>query len=96
MGWSEGGNAVDSYSKEGFAAHIVLGSSCGLVGGVPKAPEGTPVLAIVGEKDDYRPGKTCSISRTVGRSKSISISGAGHKIAGHKETRDAITTFLRQ
>lgn len=96
MGFSEGGNTTDSWSKPGFAAHIILGSACTLVGGVPAAPAGVPVLAIVGEKDRFRPGLSCKILRTVGGSRSIVISGGQHAIAGFKETRQAIKAFLRQ
>ena len=63
---------------------------------MPMAPKGTPVLAIVGELDRYRPGFKCYMERTVGGSKSISIPHAGHSIAHRFETREAITTFLRK
>lgn len=96
MGFSEGGNTTDNWSKPGFAAHIVIGSACTLVGGVPAAPEGVPVLAIVGEKDRFRPGQSCKVLRTEGGSRSIVIPGGHHAIADHPETREAIKTFLRQ
>ncbi|MEJ2382471.1 MAG: dienelactone hydrolase family protein [Gammaproteobacteria bacterium] len=94
MGFSEGGNTVDHWNKLGFAAHIIIGSACTLVGGKPAAPPGTPVLAVVGARDDYRPGLSCTIERTVGGSKSVVISNAGHKVAQYPQTRDAIKAFL--
>jgi dienelactone hydrolase len=96
MGFSEGGNTTDNWSRKGFAAHIVIGSACALVGGAPAAPEGVPVLAIVGSKDEFRPGLSCKIERTIRGSKSIVIPGAGHSIAGYGKTRNAIRTFLSQ
>ena len=97
MGFSEGGNTTDNFDEKGFAAHIVLGSACTQTrDSVPMAPKGTPVLAIVGERDRYRPGIKCYMERTVGGSKSISIPYAGHSIAHLDETKEAITTFLRK
>lgn len=96
MGHSEGGNTTDNWSKPGFAAHIIIGSACTLVGGKPAAPEGVPVLAMVGEYDEFRPGMSCKVKRTVGGSKSIIIPGAPHRIAGYPETQEAIKVFLRQ
>jgi dienelactone hydrolase len=95
MGFSEGGNTVDHWNKPGFAAHIIIGSACTLVGGRPAAPPRTPVLAIVGARDDYRPGLSCAIERTVGGSKSVVVPNAGHKVAQYRQTRDAIKAFLR-
>lgn len=96
MGFSEGGNAVDNWSKKGFSAHIIIGSACTLSGGRPAAPDDIPVLAIVGGNDDYRPGQSCSIQRTIGGSKSVIIAGAGHRISGYDETQNSIKTFLSQ
>ena len=96
MGYSEGGNTTDNWSKSGFAAHIIIGSACTLVGGEPAAPLDVPVLAIVGEKDHYRPGLSCKIDRTIGGSRSIVIPGGPHGIAEYSETREAIKRFLRQ
>ena len=95
MGHSEGGNTTDNWSKRGFAAHIIVGSACTLVNGFPAAPEGVPVLALVGEKDETRPGLSCTVRRTIGGSKSIVIPGAGHVISRHPETKAAIRNFLR-
>ena len=96
MGFSEGGNAVDNWTEKGFSAHIILGSACTLVGGELVSADGIPVLAIVGGRDKYRPGRSCTIRRTIGGSKSIVIPGAGHRISGHIETQEAIKQFLRQ
>ena len=97
MGFSEGGNTTDNWDEKGFAAHIVLGSACTQTNtGMPAAPKGTPVLAIVGERDRHRPGLSCHMERTVGGSKSISIPYAGHRIAHRVETKEAITNFLRK
>jgi dienelactone hydrolase len=96
MGFSEGGNATDSWSKPGFAAHIVLGSACTLSGGQPAAPAGVPVLAIVGSLDQHRPGQHCRIKRTMAGSQSIVIAGARHSIAKFPQTQHAIRRFLQQ
>lgn len=94
MGFSEGGNTTDSWSKPGFAAHLVMGSACTLVDGKPAAPAGVPVLAIVGAQDRYRPGFSCRIEREDGISRSIVIKGAGHTVAQYPETKEAIRAFL--
>lgn len=96
MGFSEGGNTTDNWSKPGFAAHIIIGSACTLVGGEPAAPPNVPVLAIVGEKDHFRPGLSCRIDRIIGGSRSIVIPGGPHGIAEYSVTREAIKIFLRQ
>lgn len=96
MGFSEGGNTVDHWAQPGFAAHIIIGSACTLVGGAPAAPAGVPVLAIVGAHDQYRPGLSCTVKRTVGGSESIVIPGAGHPVAQYPQTRAAIKTFLHR
>jgi dienelactone hydrolase len=96
MGFSEGGNTTDNWDEKGFAAHIVLGSACTETGtGMPAAPKGTPVLAIVGERDPHRPGLSCHMERTVGGSKSISLPNAGHRIGHRRDTKRAIARFLR-
>ncbi|GAB4349253.1 MAG: hypothetical protein Kow006_10700 [Gammaproteobacteria bacterium] len=94
MGFSEGGNTVDNWSKPGFSAHIIVGSACTLVGGKPAAPAGTPVLAIVGSNDEYRPGKSCRIDESDGISKSVVIQGAGHSVAQYPQAQKAIRSFL--
>lgn len=95
MGFSEGGNTADSWSRPGFAGVMIMSSACTLVGGIPATPADTPVLAVVGANDDYRPGLSCNINRNDGVSRSIVIPGAGHKIAHYQETKQAIRTFLR-
>ena len=94
MGFSEGGNTTDSWYNDDFSALIVIGSACTNSGGSPSAPDNVPVLAIVGEHDDYRPGLSCSITRTIGGSKSIIIKGADHWISNYNETRKSINEFL--
>ncbi len=96
MGFSEGGNTTDNWAKPGFAAQLIMGSACTLVGGEPAAPAGTPVLAVVGANDEYRPGKSCRVDESDGISRSIVIPGAGHSVAQYPETQEAIRTFLRK
>ncbi|MCP5318435.1 MAG: dienelactone hydrolase family protein [Chromatiaceae bacterium] len=95
MGYSEGGNTTDNWSKPGFAAHMIMGSACTLVGGSPAAPQGVPVLAVVGENDSYRPGLSCFVERTVGGSESIVIPGGKHAVAEYPQTQQAIREFLK-
>lgn len=96
-GFSEGGNATDSWWKSGFRAHIIFGSACthSGYGGRPAAPDGVPVLAIVGELDDVRPGKSCLVARTIGGSKSVVIPDVYHEIIQYKETQEAVAKFLK-
>jgi dienelactone hydrolase len=96
MGFSEGGNTTDNWSKPGFAGHLVMGSACTLVGGQPAAPAGTPVLAVVGANDEYRPGRSCRIDESDGISRSVVLEGVGHTVAQYPETQEAIRTFLRK
>ena len=96
MGFSEGGNAADNWYTNDFAGLIILGSACTHSGGSPTAPDEVPVLAIVGEADDYRPGMSCTISRSIGGSKSVVISGGDHWIASYSQTKDSILKFLKQ
>jgi len=95
MGFSEGGNTTDHWSRPGFKAHIILGSACTLTGGEPNAPAEVPVLAIVGARDSFRPGKSCRITRTVGGSRSVIIPDADHWISGYSQTREEIRNFLQ-
>lgn len=92
MGLSEGGRAAAYWNKPGFAAHIITMNNCS--GGQPRAPAGTPVLAIVGEKDKYFPGSSCEVARDVEGSRSIVIPDAPHGILGYLETEQAIEEFL--
>lgn len=96
MGFSEGGNTADNWSKPGFAGVLIMGSACTLVGGKPATPTGIPVLAIVGSNDDFRPGLSCKINRNEGISKSIVIQGAGHKVAQYPMTKQEIHLFLHK
>lgn len=97
MGFSEGGNTVDNWSRPGFEAEIILSSACTLTDtGSPNAPKNVPVLAIVGANDDYRPGQSCKITRTIGGSRSIVIPNAHHQVAKFAKTQAAIKTFLSQ
>lgn len=96
MGFSEGGNATDNWYTDDFAGLIILGSACTHSGGSPSAPSEVPVLAIVGEADDYRPGMSCTINRSVSGSKSIIISGADHWIALYAQTEKSIIQFLKR
>ena len=92
MGISEGGAAVADWDKSGFAAHIIEANNCPK--GQPMAPEGVPVLAIVGEQDSYLGGTSCKIDRDVGGSRSIVIPGGQHDISSLPETEQAIDDFL--
>lgn len=96
-GFSEGGNATDSWSESGFRAHIIFGSAClhSGYGGRPAAPDDVPVLAIVGELDEVRPGESCSVSRTIGGSKSVVIPGGYHNILNYPETQKVVFKFLK-
>jgi len=96
MGFSEGGNATDNWYTRDFAGLIVLGSACTHSGGSPSAPAEVPVLAIVGESDDYRPGMSCTIKRKIKGSRSIVIPNADHWIATDSVTQNAIKQFLQQ
>ncbi len=92
MGLSEGGAAVASWKQPGFVAHIVAADDCG--GKRPGAPEDTPVLAIVGEKDPYFMSSSCNVARDIKGSKSIVIPGAPHGVTGLPETGKALEEFL--
>ena len=97
MGWSEGGNSVDNWARKGFSAHIIMASACTLMAArAPAAAQGIPVLAITGTNDEYRPGMSCEIKRTVGGSKSVIIAGAGHRLANNTRAQAAIKLFLNQ
>jgi dienelactone hydrolase len=97
MGFSEGGNAVGGWNKLGFRAHIIISSACTLSwGGKPKAPQGVEVLAVVGEEDDYRPGKSCKIKHENNFSQSIVLPNEGHAILGLEETKNIIREFIHK
>ena len=92
MGISQGGAAVAKWTQPGFAAHIILANNCG--GGQPHAPAGIPVLAVVGEKDEYYAGSSCKVSRQTKGSRAIVIPGAPHGIINYEETTQAIEELL--
>jgi dienelactone hydrolase len=98
MGNSQGGRAVARWNEPGFAAHVMLAASCKMRSDTgqrsPLAPEGVPVLSVIGSKDDYFAGKECKITRTVGGSKAVVILDAGHDIMGRPELKNAVGTFL--
>lgn len=99
MGESEGGITVAEWEKPGFAAHAILASNCDWHNNTqssPHAPEGVPVLAVVGAKDEFFEGSSCHVSRRVGGSQSITIPGAGHDILEHPELKRALRDFLRE
>jgi dienelactone hydrolase len=92
MGISEGGAAVAAWGQPGFAAHIITLANCN--GGRPKAPEGVPVLAIIGEKDDYYAGTSCNVIRKINGSRSMVIPDGLHAILDAPEVEQAIEEFL--
>ena len=94
MGISQGGAAVARWDKPGFAVHIILANNCG--GGQPQAPAGIPVLAVVGEKDEYYNGSSCKVSRRDKGSGSIVIPDAPHGIIDYVETEQAMEALLNQ
>ncbi len=99
MGDSQGGRTVARWDEPGFAAHIILAASCDWnsekTQRLPRAPDGVPVLAVIGSEDGYFAGSQCQISRNVGGSNSVVIPGAGHDILGNPELKHAVKIFLR-
>ena len=94
MGISQGGRIVARWDKPGFAAHIILANNCD--DGEPQAPAGTPVLAVVGEKDEYYKGSSCKVLKQHEASRSIVIPDAPHGIIDYEETADAMEVLLWQ
>jgi hypothetical protein len=92
MGISEGGAAVAAWGQPGFAAHIITLDNCN--GSQPKAPQGIPVLAIIGEKDDYYAGTSCNVIRKINGSRSMVIPDGLHAILDAPEVEQAIEEFL--
>ena len=88
VGISQGGAAVARWDQPGFAAHIILANNCD--GGLPGAPEGIPVLAVVGEDDEYYKGSSCDVKRTLKGSQSIVIPHAPHGIIAYPEVEQAM------
>jgi dienelactone hydrolase len=94
MGVSQGAAAVAQWSKPGFSAHVILANNCD--GRKPAAPEGTPILAISGEKDPLSRGANCVISPQSEQSRLVIIPEAGHEVSGLAETIAVISKFLDQ
>ena len=93
MGISQGGRVVSRWTRPGFAAHIILANNC--EAGQPGAPLETPVLAVIGENDEYFEG-SCDLSGHHAASRSIVIPGAPHAIIDHEETALAMEALLHQ
>jgi hypothetical protein len=91
-GFSEGAQAAANYSGGGFMAVMLFGTDCRFGG--PNAPSGVAVLNVVGANDRFGYGGGCSFWRTVGGSKSVTISGLGHNVQGVPETKAAIAQLL--
>ncbi len=100
-GFSEGGVTAALYSGGPFQARIILGWVCASnddwwVG--IRGSSRTPVLAIVGGRDEYYLDRSgdCG-SHFIGRpkSRSIVIEGRRHNILGAYPAKDAITEFLK-
>jgi dienelactone hydrolase len=92
MGISQGGATVARWSKPGFVAHIILADNC--AGTKPRAPANIPVLAVVGEKDEFYQGSSCQVSRQIKGSRSIVIPDAPHGIIDYEETEQAMDELL--
>ena len=95
-GFGEGGNTAENWRTDDFVGIIIFGTACISSGGSPLAPKDVPVLAIIGEHDEFRPGESCSIKRKAGGSQSIVIPGANQFIAKYPQTREAVVKFLRR
>lgn len=103
-GFSEGGVTAALYSGGPFQARIILGWVCASSDrwwvGI-RGSRKTPVLTIVGDKDNYyqtpsKKGHDCG-EHFVGRprSRSIVIENASHMILSYRQTEDAIVEFLK-
>jgi dienelactone hydrolase len=88
MGISQGGAAVARWDQPGFAAHIILANNCD--GGKPRAPEGIPVVAVVGEEDEHSKGSSCDVKRKIKGSQSVVIPNAPHGIIDYPEAEQAM------
>ncbi|NIP47462.1 MAG: hypothetical protein GWN21_14835 [Gammaproteobacteria bacterium] len=99
MGNSQGARTVARWDGPGFAAHIIVAGKCSWdtekKRSLPRAPDGVPVLAVVGAKDELYGATPCTVERKVGGSRSIVIPDGSHDIMGHSELKQAVTTFLR-
>jgi poly(3-hydroxybutyrate) depolymerase len=96
MGSSEGAQAASRYDGREFAAIVLSATDCRFSGGSPNAPSDVPVLNMVGANDTKGGGRGCRISRTVGGSRSLRIKGAGHKLPGYSQAREALEQFLNE
>ena len=96
MGSSEGAQAASDYDGREFAAIVLSATDCRFSGGSPNAPAGIPVLNMVGANDTKGGGMGCRISRTVGGSRHLRIKGAGHKLPGYSQAREALEQFLKK
>ena len=96
MGFSEGAQAASAYRGEQFAAVILVGTDCRFSGGSPAAPNGIPVLNIVGSYDEFGYGAGCSISKKIGGSKRVVLEKRVHDLSGDAEARELLERFLEQ
>ena len=96
MGISEGGRVVAQWAGKGFAGHIIIAAPCDSErGAVPAAPIEVPVLAVVGEKDDWAYSSRCRTNTHAPGSKSVVIKDAGHGIPEMPEVGKAVAEFLQ-
>ena len=94
IGISQGGAAVAQWDQAGFAAHVILADNCD--GGKPRAPEGIPVVAVVGEKDKNYQGSSCDVKRKLKGSKSVVIPDAPHGIIDYHEAEQAMKQMFEK
>ena len=95
MGISEGGRVVAGWEGNGFAGHIIIAAPCSAEGQIPAAPKNVPVLAAVGENDDWANEARCRTNTHAPGSHSVVIKGAGHGIPEHPEVGKAVAGFLQ-
>ena len=96
MGISEGGRVVAAWAGEGFAGLIIVAAPCSAeLEQIPAAPKSVPVLAMVGENDEWAYDSRCRTSTHATGSKSVVIKDAGHGIPELPEVGKAVADFLR-
>jgi dienelactone hydrolase len=95
MGISEGGRVTAEWSENGFAGHIIIAAPCSAEGQIPAAPKNVPVLAAVGENDDWAIKARCLTNTHAPGSNSVVIKDAGHGIPEHPEVGKAVAGFLQ-
>ncbi len=95
-GSSEGAQAASDYGGKEFAGIVLSATDCRFSGGSPNAPSNVPVLNMVGANDTKGGGMGCRISRTIGGSRHLRIKGAGHKLPGYSQAREALEQFLKE